>query len=201
VDPTAAVAPDRIQQARSLRPRPGLVAGAVQSINPALVAQLRESWERINNRWNQWVLNYSRNEQFDLLRRLGWQSPQWGDLANLLVLLLSGSALAGAAWAWWDRHRRDPWQRLSQRVAKALEGLGVPAPAHEGARAWARQVRRRLGARGEPVARALEALDAMRHGRNAQARPQRAWWATFRHSVARARLPDARASAATPASR
>jgi protein-glutamine gamma-glutamyltransferase len=205
VDPTAAVAPDRIQQARSLRPRPGLVAGAVQSINPALLAQWRAAWESVNNRWNQWVLNYSRNEQFDLLRRLGWQSPQWGDLANLLVLLLSGGALAGAAWAWWDRHRRDPWQRLSQRVAKALAGLGVTAPLHEGARGWARHVRLRLGARGEPVAGALEALDAMRHGRDAPSRPRHDWWAHFRAAVAQARagaasLP-APASASTPASR
>ena len=201
VDPTAAVAPDRIQQARSLRPRPGLVAGAVQSINPALLAQWRAAWESVNNRWNQWVLNYSRNEQFDLLRRLGWQSPQWGDLANLLVMLLSGGALAGAAWAWWDRHRRDPWQRLSQRVAKALDGLGVPAPAHEGARAWARHVRLRLGARGDVVAGALEALDAMRHGRDAPARPHREWWAGFRDAIAQARAGTASAPASTPASR
>jgi transglutaminase-like putative cysteine protease len=40
-DPTAAVAPDRIQASRSLEPARGLVAGALGSVNPELAAQLR----------------------------------------------------------------------------------------------------------------------------------------------------------------
>jgi hypothetical protein len=38
-DPTAAVAPDRIQASRSLEPARGLVAGALGSVNPELAAQ------------------------------------------------------------------------------------------------------------------------------------------------------------------
>jgi transglutaminase-like putative cysteine protease len=180
VDPTGAVAPDRVRLARSLRPQPGLVAGALGALNPALMETLRGAWERLNNRWNQWVLNYSRHDQFDLLQRLGWRSPGWTDLAYLLVTLLSAAALAGAAWAWWDRHRRDPWQRLARRVAARLAALGVEAPAHEGPRAWARRVRTALGGRGDGLAASLEALDALRYGRDAVARPQARWWRAFR---------------------
>ncbi len=42
--------------------------------------QLRDGWEALNNHWNQWVLNYSRAQQFDLLQRLGFESPDWEDL-------------------------------------------------------------------------------------------------------------------------
>jgi protein-glutamine gamma-glutamyltransferase len=183
VDPTSAVAPERIVRSRSLRPRPGLVAGAIDALNPALMAQLRRNWERINNTWNQTVLRYSRSEQLDLLQKLGWRSPGSFDLAYLLIGLISAAGLAGATWAWWDRRRRDPWQRLHERVAKRLDALDVDAPAHESPRRWAAHVRKRVGAGGEAVAAQLEALDAMRYSRDATPRPQPPWWRAFDAAV------------------
>jgi transglutaminase-like putative cysteine protease len=191
VDPTAAVAPERIVQSRSLRPPPGVVAGAIDALSPELMATLRRNWERANNAWNQWVLRYSRSEQLDLLQRLGWRDPDTADLAYLLIALVCVASLAGAGWAWWDRRHRDPWQRLAARVARRLDALDVDAPEHEGARAWARRVRKRLGTRGEALACELEALDALRFGRAGAARPTHAWWQGF----------DAAARSANAASR
>jgi protein-glutamine gamma-glutamyltransferase len=191
VDPTAAVAPERIVRSRALRPQSGFVAGAIEGLSPELMATLRRQWESINNRWNQRVLRYSKNEQFDLMQRLGWQQPQAIDLAYLLIALVSAGSLAGAAWAWWDRHRRDPWQRLAARVVKRLDALDVEAADHEGPRRWAERVRKRLGPAGDALAAQLEALDAMRYGRDAAARPASAWWRGF----------DATASAMRSASR
>jgi transglutaminase-like putative cysteine protease len=181
VDPTAAVAPDRVRRSQRLVPPQGLVAGAVNSLNPALAQQLRAAWETVNNRWNQWVLNYSRGQQFDLLRQLGVQSPDWTDLASTLVTLLCGAALAGAAWAWWDRHRQDPWQRLQARVAERLAALGVVVAPHHGLRERARLVRRHLGADGEPLAAALEALEAERYrsDKRLSRGELRRWWRGF----------------------
>jgi protein-glutamine gamma-glutamyltransferase len=177
VDPTAAVAPDRIRAGRSLRPEPGFVGGAINRMNPALAAQLRGAWERANNRWNQWVLNYSRGQQLDMLKALGFEAPSWQDLASILTLLLCGAALAGAGWAWWDRRRQDPWQRLQQRVADRLALLGVQVLPHHPPRARAALVRVVLGAKGEPLARSLDALDAQRYG--AGRVDTRAWWKIF----------------------
>ncbi|MEF7616272.1 DUF3488 and transglutaminase-like domain-containing protein [Aquincola sp. MAHUQ-54] len=189
VDPTAAVAPDRVDRSQPLRPPPGLVAGALAGMSPALMAQWRNAWELVNNRWNQWVLNYSRAQQFDLLQRLGVQAPRWEDLALLLVVLASTAALAGAAWALWDRQRRDPWERLQARVRQRLAALGVRAAPHEGPRTLAGRVRQQLGARGEPVAAAMEALDALRYGRDAARRPSPAWWRAFTRAAAAAQRP------------
>ncbi|MDP3610545.1 MAG: transglutaminase-like domain-containing protein, partial [Rubrivivax sp.] len=184
VDPTAAVAPERVQRGRSLAPAPGLMAGAMNSISPAFAAQLRGAWETVNNRWNQWVLNYSRGQQFDLLKRLGFSSPSWQDLASTLILLLCSAALAGAAWAWWDRRRQDPWQRLQTRVMRRLSKLGVHVQAHHAPRERAARVRQALGARGETLAGELDALDRQRYGGAVSAVALSAWWRRFRRLAA-----------------
>jgi hypothetical protein len=178
VDPTAAVAPDRVQRGRSLERPPGLVAGAIGSLNPQLAGQLRQAWEGVNNRWNQWVLNYSRGQQFELMRALGFETPTWQDLASALALLLCAGALAGAAWAWLDRRRQDPWQRLQRRVQTRLAALGVSVQAHHPPRERAARVRAALGPRGEGVAQALDALDHQRYGA-AAAFEARRWWRAF----------------------
>jgi transglutaminase-like putative cysteine protease len=170
-DPTAAVAPERIRDSRNLRPPPGLVAGALGNVSPALLANLRSAWESLDNRWNQWVLNYSRGQQMDLLKRLGVQTPSWESLAWLLTTLLSGLALAGAAWAWWDRARIDPWKRQRDSLGRGLALLGIPLAGHDAPRALAGRIRARLGEPGENLARMMDRLDADRYGRDARRRP------------------------------
>jgi len=177
IDPTSAVAPERVQRSVSLRPPPGLVAGAIDTIDPALALRLRNAWEALDNRWNQWVLNYSRGQQFDLLRELGFDAPSWQDLATVLIGLLCSAALAGAGWAWWDRRRQDPWQRLQRRVQRRLAALGVTVLPHHPPRTRAEQVRAALGARGEAVASLLDALDRERYAEGRFS--ERGWWRRF----------------------
>lgn len=177
-DPTAAVAPDRIQASRYLAPQPGFVAGAVSAVvGASLLADLRSRWEAVNNRWNQWVLNYSRGQQLELLKRLGVASPSWEDLALLLIGALSALAVAGAAWAWWDRHRQDPWTRFNTRLRHALARRGIDAPAHASLVELARRVRALDG--GDALADWLIALDARRYGRAAAPRPPARWSREF----------------------
>ena len=183
VDPTAAVAPDRIGSSRNLAPAPGLMAGALAAMSPTLAARLRDGWEALNNRWNQWVLSYSRGQQLDLLKRMGVSSPSWEDLAYLLIGTLSALSILGAAWAWWDRNRQEPWTRLQSRVLRSLQTLGIEAGAHQPPRQLAQAVRARLGDAGQPLANLLETLDLQRYGRNALRRPSPLWMQQFRHEL------------------
>ena len=189
-DPTAAVAPERIDRSRRLVPARGLVAGALGNVSPQLLEQLRDGWETLNNRWNQWVLNYSRGQQLDLMKELGFDSPSWEDLTLLLIGALSSLALAGAGWAWWDRHRVDPWTRQMDRLRNALQHSGLHAAPHEPPRALAQRVRARFGAAGEPLAELLDALERQRYSRATIARPD---GALTRRFVARAKSLRARA--------
>ena len=166
-DPTSAVSPDRIDRGRSLAPPPGMVASAFDSINPELMGKLRANWEAVNNRWNQWVMNYSRAQQVDLLKRLGMSSTGWEDMARLLIIALTSLAAAGALWAWWDRRRVDPWTRQMMRLRAALLRLGIHAAEHEPPRSLAQRVRQHLGERGHIMAALLETVDKQRYGRNA----------------------------------
>ena len=189
-DPTAAVAPDRIMRSLRLSPAPGLVAGALEAVDPALLQQLRARWEALNNRWNQWVLNYSRGQQLDLLKDLGFETPDWQTLAKLLVIALSTLALGGAAWAWWDRHRVDPWVRQREALLRMLRKLGIDAAAQDAPGALARRVRERHGAAGEPLAALLDTLQAQRYGREARRHPDPTLTRSF--AAAARGLPSAR---------
>jgi hypothetical protein len=84
---------------------------------------------------------------------------------------LVGLALAGAIWAWLDRHRVDPWVRQLERMKRALRALGVAAAPHDAPRALAARIRENLGAAGEPLAALLDALEARRYSRAAVRRP------------------------------
>jgi hypothetical protein len=125
----------------------------------------------MNNRWNQWVLNYSRGQQLDVLKNIGFSAPSWEDLALLLIGVLSTLALLGAAWAWFDRHRVDPWVHQLDRIRRALRSLGIAAAPHDTPRTLAERIRGHLGAAGEALSAMLDKLEAQRYSRASVRRP------------------------------
>ncbi len=172
-DPTNAVAPDRVLGRLHLVAPPSLVAEALGAVHPQLLAHLRDGWEAMSNRWNQWVLDYSRGAQLNLLSRLGFKQPGWEDLALLMAVVCAVVGLAGAAWTWWELRRIDPWVRQMNQLRAALRSVGVASADHEAPRTLAQRVRSQLGASAEPLALGLEQLDAQRYGRAAARRPDR----------------------------
>ena len=200
-DPTSAVAPERVRASRPLPPQRGLVAGAINRMNPALATQIRRAWELLDNRWNQWVMGYSTTRQFNLLKRLGVAEPDWTDLARALVGMLSLAAGAGALWAWWDRRRQDPWQRLQHRLCARLQAIGVDALPHHPPRTLAGLVRQRHGSAGETLAQMLESLDRQRYAAGGQRLPDRGWWPVAAREAdrLRGRRPAGAEPAAGPA--
>ncbi|MGA0613052.1 transglutaminaseTgpA domain-containing protein [Caldimonas sp. KR1-144] len=167
-DPTAAVAPDRIERSRPLTAPRGVIAGAIEGFSPGLLASLRARWEAVNSAWNQWVLGFNRTQQFDLMRELGIEAPQWEDLAFALIGTVVALSLAGAGWAAWAQRRREPWLAAWDGVRRSARELDVDLRAHQTPRALARVLRARHGAAAEPAVRALLALEARRYARDAR---------------------------------
>lgn len=129
VDPTAAVSPARIGSFNRLQvPRGNIAQALLGNVNPAIALNLRALWEAANNRWNQWVLNYTQRSQLDLLARLGIAQPSWEDLIYVLCGLVVGVSLVGAAWSAWERQQHDPWLRLLARARQQLAQAGLALP-------------------------------------------------------------------------
>ena len=124
VDPTSAVAPARTGSLQRLLPPRSAIAQALSNISPGFEINLRALWEATNNRWNQWVLNYSQARQLNLLRNVGFSSPSWEDLSTLLIGVIVGVSLLGAAWIQWERMRQDPWLRLLHGARRNLQKAG-----------------------------------------------------------------------------
>lgn len=167
-DPTAAVAPDRVVRGLALQPQPGVIG----QFNPTLWRAMRNGWEAVNNRWQQLVLNYSRANQFDLLKKLGFSQPDWTGLGQALAGVILALALAGWAWIRWTSRPHDAWSRQRARIAALLERFDVAVPAHESPAAWARALRGQLGQKAEPAAKWLEDLERSRYAADA---PTPAW--------------------------
>ena len=132
VDPTAAVAPERIER--------GLI-GAVGADEPAPGRLRSESdlwltatfaWDSINDWWNERIVRYSQARQFALLEKLGIDDPDWRALGLGLAGSLAAFFVGLTAWLAF-RHRDPPrdWPaRLHAEVARRLARRGlVPGPA------------------------------------------------------------------------
>lgn len=165
VDPTAAVAPARIGELARLQAPQGVVAAAINTVSPTMALNLRTVWEAVNNRWNQWVLNYSQSRQLNLLRELGFTAPSWEDLAYLMAASLVLLSLAGSGWALWGQRRRDPWRRLFEAAQRRLHPRGA-LPAGVTPRALAQALQARPDAQAPQVQAVREwllRLEALRY--------------------------------------
>ena len=164
VDPTSAVAPGRTGGLQRLQaPRNAVTEALAGAISPQVALNMRAVWDAVNNRWNQWVLNYTQNRQLDLLRNIGFESPSWEDLGLVLIGIVVSVSLMGAAWTLWDRHRQDPWLRLLHLAQQRLNQAGFALPANTPPRRMADVLRQKSGASYHANADWLLRLEAWRY--------------------------------------
>jgi len=93
VDPTAAVAPDRIEIGRSGSMFGGAGAAWGLSAPSALLHQLTLTWDAMNAKWNEWVLGYGPENQNRLMEWLGMDDPDWRKMMLTLVAIVVGLVL------------------------------------------------------------------------------------------------------------
>jgi len=132
VDPTAAVAPERIQG--SLIDAVGAdepVPGRLRDASPVWL-QVEMGWDAVNDFWNQRVVRFDAQSQFDLLDRLGVDDPDWRALGLGLAGSLAAFFIVLSAYLVW-RYRAPPrdWPgRLHDVVVARLRKRGLtPSPA------------------------------------------------------------------------
>jgi transglutaminase-like putative cysteine protease len=142
VDPTAMVAPERVQRslARALPPpAPFGLEGLGRLLQPdpdSLLGRLRYALAAANNGWNQWVLNYTPQRQHDLLSKLQNDLFRWQALAAIIVL----SLLLFVVGKFSSRRKSDPVDALYSALCRRLGQLGLPRAPDEGPTAYALRV-------------------------------------------------------------
>jgi hypothetical protein len=133
VDPTAAVAPDRIERGitASFGDTPALTRIWEDS---RLVSQAQLVWDYVNDFWNERVVRFDERLQFSLLQRLGVDAPDWRTLGLGLTVVLGAFFIGLSAWlAWTYRPPQRDWpERLHGQTAARLARRGVTRRAAEG---------------------------------------------------------------------
>lgn len=137
VDPTAAVAPERIERNSNSSTTPAFGGLINMNIGPdSWLRKIRFSWDAVNNGWNQWVLNYTPDRQKSLLQSLGFGNIDWRTMTALmfaiggvLTLLIAFPLLA-------NRKKMDPLDATYAKLSKQMAQHGYPRQAHEGPRSY-----------------------------------------------------------------
>jgi len=85
IDPTAAVAPERIDSGRSAAMFDGIAANWGLSAPSEFLYQLTLTWDALNAKWNDWVLGYGPENQGKFMEWLGMEDPDWRQMMLTLV--------------------------------------------------------------------------------------------------------------------
>jgi transglutaminase-like putative cysteine protease len=166
VDPTAAIAPDRVQRGLSAAVSDSAALPFMARNPPQWMRDLRLNLDTLANQWNQWVLGYDTERQFAFLTRLGMESITWQKIA---LNMLAGVGLVIALFALFMlRHlyTRQPdkvqaaWLKLCRKLAQA----GLPRAAHEGAQDYANRIAATRPELGVAIRDLAARYSALRYG-------------------------------------
>jgi protein-glutamine gamma-glutamyltransferase len=144
IDPTAVVAPDRLQRGlRDILPDSGSAAGFR---NTPWLHDLLDTWDAASMWWQQQVVDFNLAKQLAFFDRLGIPNINYRKLAMMMLG-------AGAVWlglVWWSLSRRDRSARpdtiakLWQRYIAVLQRAGVRSYDHDAPRQLAMRAARQL---------------------------------------------------------
>ena len=163
VDPTAVVAPLRTQNNLDAALPPAPAGAAAWGVTDAW----RSAWQRAEQGWQHWVLDYTPQRQRDVLHALqGW--PARRVAAACLLLALASALLGGIVW-WRQRQASEPadaLDRLYARFCRQQARRGYSRAPHEGPHGYAARLAARHAAPAahEAMARFLAIYAAMKYG-------------------------------------
>lgn len=90
IDPTAAVAPERIDYGASDAAFEGLGEAWGLSAPSQLLHKLSLTVDAINAKWNDWILGYGPDTQSRFMEWLGMQDPDWQKMMLTMIGLVAG---------------------------------------------------------------------------------------------------------------
>lgn len=176
VDPTAAVAPDRVVQgvSQSIPAMQPQLPGLGRSM-PSWLLRVQQNWQAAGFAWQQWVVGYDAGKQLNLYRWLGL-GEQVDSGAVLRAVLIGGGLACLPLLLLWRRQRSgSPLQQGRQRLVQALASMKIVVVDSDGPLDILNKARRLP----EPDYRQLKALlkeyAAMRYRQPARQQQAKQW--------------------------
>lgn len=171
VDPTAAVAPERIEQGLSnaLAENAELPAFLRMRHSGSWLSHVQLGWDTINYHWNEWVLAYGPQKQQTLLERLGLGA--FGLRGMIIAMMLAIGVILSfytALYAWRNRRPRPaPIVTLYTDFCRRLARMGLKRGAQEGPQDFAQRAIQHAPALSAPINAITQAYITTRYN-NAQ---------------------------------
>ncbi len=164
IDPTAAVAPERIERGLGAALPAGERVPLLAQLDESLAKTLRLHWDAVNYRWQRWVVEFNRERQQVLWNNLGLPQPAPWQVVSVIFAL--GGIWLGLLALWILRRRQsDPalraWEDFCARLARA----GLPRAAHEAPLAYAQRAAMRWPERSAALHAVAQLYCATRYGR------------------------------------
>jgi transglutaminase-like putative cysteine protease len=169
VDPTSAVAPERVQHGiQAAMPEAIIevpaVFGQIQ-LSRDLWQNLRNTWDAINNQWNQWVISYGPDRQALFLKKFGVKNINLHLLGLLLVFTVTIMLAVIAIWMFRQyQPTRDRARKLYDRFCYKLARIGVRRMPYEGPVDFAARVSKKHGQMAGIVKRITGLYISARYG-------------------------------------
>lgn len=119
-DPTAAVAPERIESGMSGARLAGIGARWGLDAPSRLLHRVVLTWDAFNAGWNDWVLGYGPEKQYSFMQSLGMDRPDWRKMMLTLVALLAilVTAVSLLLLRRYRPPRKDPAARLYRKFTR-----------------------------------------------------------------------------------
>lgn len=136
VDPTAAVAPERIEAGMSGAMFDAIGASWGLSAPSALLHKLTLTWDALNAKWNEWVLGYGPENQNRFMEWLGMDRPDWQKMM-LTMLGLITLLVAAISVLLYLRYRPPPKDAAAILYARFTRKAGVVPQLGETPRSYA----------------------------------------------------------------
>ncbi|HED16253.1 MAG TPA: DUF3488 domain-containing protein [Gammaproteobacteria bacterium] len=174
IDPTAAIAPERIEYGiEAALPEALPVLGLLRT-NISFLRNLVLAWDGVNNLWNIWVMSYGPELQNSVLRRLGILN--WTQMA-IWMTALSSLIVALYLLVWWKKERQsinDPVVNAYMQLCRKLQRAGIRRRTWEGPLDFAQRIKKIRPDLYTSIGPVLHAYQALRYEPTGRSRYNRA---------------------------
>lgn len=142
VDPTAAVAPERIQRGLAAALPRGERVPFLSRAEWSWLRAVQWRWDAVNHNWQKWVIGFNHERQQSLFSELGWPKPEPWQIVGLIAGAFALWGLGYLTWSQWRQRlrTRDPLERTWLAINRRLARAGLPRAPNEGPVAYAERL-------------------------------------------------------------